>query len=54
MKSKAKKQNGGLKIEMDFDEAMRLVSKIKPERKVSKAGQAAPVGIAMPVAKRKK
>ncbi len=35
-----KKQNGtktvGLKLDMDFDEAMRRVSKIKPAKKTAK------------------
>jgi hypothetical protein len=32
MKGKQQKTAGGLKVEMDFDEAMRRVSKIKPAK----------------------
>jgi hypothetical protein len=36
LKSKPQKQTGGLKLDMDFDEAMRRVSKIKPAKKTAK------------------
>jgi len=32
MKGKQQKTAGGLKVEMDFDEAMRRVSKIQPKK----------------------
>jgi hypothetical protein len=35
MKAKSQKQTG-LKLDMDFDEAMRRVSKIKPAKKTAK------------------
>ncbi len=36
VKTKPQKQTGGLKVDMDFDEAMRRVSKIKPAKKTAK------------------
>jgi hypothetical protein len=36
MKSKPQKQAGALKLDMDFDEAMRRVAKIKPAKKTAK------------------
>jgi hypothetical protein len=36
MKTKSQKPIGGLKLDMDFDEAMRRVSKIKPAKKTAK------------------
>jgi hypothetical protein len=33
LKPKATKPSGGLKLDMDFDEALRHVSKIKPVRR---------------------
>jgi hypothetical protein len=36
LKSKARKKKVGLKLDMDFDAAMRWVSKIKPENKPAK------------------
>ena len=35
-KLKTKTKRAGLKLDMDFDEAMRRVSKIKPTRKPAK------------------
>ena len=36
MQAKSQKQTGGLKLDMDFDEAMRRVSKIKSAKKTAK------------------
>jgi hypothetical protein len=36
MKKRTENKNGGLKLDMDFDEAMRRVSKIKPAKKTAK------------------
>ena len=36
MKAKPKNRAGSLKLDMDFDEAMRRVSKIKPAKKSAK------------------
>jgi len=36
MKMKSQKPIGGLKLDMDFDEAIRGVSEIKPAKKTAK------------------
>jgi hypothetical protein len=36
VKAKAQKPDNGLKLDMDFDEAMKRVSKIKPPKKTAK------------------
>ena len=36
LKMKSKRTNAGLKLDMDFDEAMRRVSKIRPAKKTAK------------------
>jgi hypothetical protein len=36
VKTKPQKQTGGLKLDMDFDEAMRRALRVKPEKKTAK------------------
>jgi hypothetical protein len=36
LKTKPQKQTGGLKLDMDFDEAMRRILRVKPPKKSSK------------------
>jgi len=36
MKKQTENKTSGLKLDMDFDEAMRRVSKIKPPKKTAK------------------
>jgi hypothetical protein len=36
LKTKTKRTNAGLKLDMDFDEAMRRVWRVKPPKKFAK------------------
>jgi hypothetical protein len=36
LKAKSKKETGGLKLDMDFDEAMRRILRVKPPKKTAK------------------
>jgi hypothetical protein len=36
LKTKPQKQTGGLKLDMDFDEAMRRILRVKPPKKSGK------------------
>jgi hypothetical protein len=36
MKAKSQKQNGGLKVNMEFDDFMRRLVRVKPPKKAAK------------------